>query len=348
MKMARNLTELFKVLVPIQDIQPKNFAELARKAVIEEMATGQILFKRGEQDGRTVYVLEGEVELQPESGPAQLVAAGTGAARYPLAHHQPRRSSASAKTGVKLLRIDSALLDLLLTWDQSAGCVVSEIQGHAEVGDWMTRMLQSKAFLKIPPVNIQTMFMQMEAVPVRAGEVIIKQGDAGDFYYIISQGRGQVTRRSSDRRETTLAELSVGDSFGEEALISDAPRNATVTMLTDGALMRLSKAHFVALLREPLLSRVKFGRAMSLVQEGACWLDVRTEAEHQNQSLPGSLNIPLWMLRIKAGDLDISRKYIVYCDTGSRSASAAFLLSERGFDAHVLQGGLVGLRPTGV
>lgn len=349
MKMARNLTEVFKVLVPVQDIKPKNFAELARKAVIEEIAAGCVLFKRGEQDGRTVYVLEGEVELQPESGPAQLVAAGTEAARYPLAHHQPRRLSASAKTGVKLLRIDSALLDLLLTWDQSAGCVVSEIQADAEAdGDWMTRMLQSKAFLKVPPVNIQTMFMQMEAIPVRAGEVVIRQGDVGDFYYIISQGRGKVTRRSSDQRETTLAELSVGDSFGEEALISEAPRNATVTMLTDGALMRLSKAHFIALLREPLLNWVSFEQAVSLVQAGACWLDVRTEAEHQNQSLPGSINIPLWMLRIRASGLDINRKYIAYCDTGSRSASAAFLLSERGFDVHVLQGGLVGLRPTGI
>lgn len=347
--MARSLTELFKVLVPVKDIKPKNFPELARKTVIDEFAAGRVVFKRGEQDGRTVYVLEGEVELRPESGPAQLVAAGTPAARYPLAHHQPRRMSASAKTGVKLLRIDSALLDLLLTWDQSAGCVVNEIQVHGGGdGDWMTRMLRSKAFLKVPPVNIQTMFMRMEAVPVRAGGVIIKQGDAGDFYYIISRGRGKVTRRSSDQRDTTLAELSVGDSFGEEALISDAPRNATVTMLTDGELMRLSKEHFVALLREPLLRRVSLEQAVSLVQDGACWLDVRTEAEHQNQSFPGSINIPLWMLRIRAGDLDINRKYIVYCDTGSRSASAAFLLSERGLDIHVLRGGLVALRANGI
>lgn len=344
--MAKNLTELFKTLVPVKDIKPQNFPELERSTAMREVAAGRVLFKRGERDADTLYVLKGEVELWPESGPVRVITGGSEAARYPLAHHQPRQVTASAKTSVTLLRIDSALLDLMLTWDQSTGCVVSEIQGDAEAdGDWMTRMLQSKVFLKVPPVNIQTMFMQMEAVPVRAGEVVITQGDAGDYYYIVKRGRCKVTRRSSDHRETTLAELSVGDSFGEEALISDAPRNATVTMLTDGELMRLSKAHFVALLREPLLRWVKFERAMSLTQAGAHWLDVRTEAEHQNQLIPGSLNIPLWMLRIRAADLDPGGQYIVYCDTGSRSASAAFLLSERGFDVHVLRGGLMGLRP---
>ncbi len=342
--MAKNLTELFKVLVPVKDIKPKNLTELARKAVIEKIAAGRVLFKRGEENGHTVYVLEGEVELSSGSGPAQVITGETEAARYPLAHHQPRQQNASAKTAVTLLSIDSALLDFLLTWDQSVGCVVSDIQGNAD-DDWMTHMLQPKAFLKVPPMNIQTMFMRMEAVPVRAAEVIIKQGDAGDSYYIIKQGRCKVTRRSSDQRETTLAKLSGGDGFGAAALISNAPRNATVTMLTDGVLMRLSKAHFIALLHEPLLSWVNFEQALPLVDDGACWLDVRTEAEHQNQSLPGRINIPLWMLRIRAGSLDINRKYIVYCDTGSRSVSAAFLLSERGFDVHVLQGGLVGLRP---
>jgi CRP-like cAMP-binding protein len=46
-----------------------------------------------------------------------------------------------------------------------------------------------------------------------------------------------------------LAELGLGNTFGEEALISEDKRNATVRMLTDGALMRLKKADFLELMK---------------------------------------------------------------------------------------------------
>jgi rhodanese-related sulfurtransferase len=78
----------------------------------------------------------------------------------------------------------------------------------------------------------------------------------------------------------------------------------------------------------------------------ALWLDVRLESEYKNAALPGSINVPLFMLRLKASSLDHGKKYIVYCDTGRRSSSAVYLLTERGFDAYVLKGGLMALKQT--
>jgi rhodanese-related sulfurtransferase len=72
-------------------------------------------------------------------------------------------------------------------------------------------------------------------------------------------------------------------------------------------------------------------------------LDVRLENEYKNSNIKGSLNIPLYMLRLKVDSLDITRKWVIYCDTGRRSSAAAFLLSERGFDVYVLKGGLTSL-----
>jgi rhodanese-related sulfurtransferase len=54
-----------------------------------------------------------------------------------------------------------------------------------------------------------------------------------------------------------------------------------------------------------------------------------------------SINVPLYILRLKMGSLDPAKKYVVYCDNGQRSASAAFLLNERGFDVYLLEGGLI-------
>ena len=109
----------------------------------------------------------------------------------------------------------------------------------------MTALLQTKAFHRIPPANIQAIFMRMQRVDYRAGEVVIKQGDDGDYFYVIVKGTCAVTRETPLNSDgIKLAELGIGDTFGEEALISDAKRNATITMLTDGALMRLGKEDF--------------------------------------------------------------------------------------------------------
>ena len=208
-------------------------------------------------------------------------------------------------------------------------------------GDWMTRILQSQAFLQVLPANIQALFMRLQEVPMSADEVVIKQGEEGDYYYIIKNGKAKVTRSSKTGSELTLATLKDGDAFGEEALLSETKRNATITMETDGMLMRLSKEDFNALLKEPMLSWITLAEAKEHVAKGAKLLDVRLESEHSNSGIEGSVNIPLFMLRLKADSLDSDTSYIVYCDTGRRSSAAAFLLSERGFETYVLQGGLM-------
>jgi len=171
--------------------------------------------------------------------------------------------------------------------------------------------------------------------------VVIKQGDEGDYFYIIVSGKCAVTRETPLSREgIKLAELGVGDTFGEEALIAEAKRNATVTMMTDGVLMRLNKQDFRELMNEPLLQWVNAEQGRKIIERGGRWLDVRLPSEHQNLSIEGSLNVPLYLIRLKLSTFDRTKPYIVYCDTGRRSSAAAYILVERGFDAYVLTGGM--------
>jgi CRP-like cAMP-binding protein len=336
---------LLRTLAPPAALNSENFQELAGKAYVEIVPAGSTLFRAGELDRKTIYLIEGEVELSPVQGVKTLVTGGTELARHPLVNQQPRQHTAIARTACRVTRLDSDLLDILLTWDQLAGIEVEEIRAEdagSREGDWMTRILQSRAFLQVPPANIQAMFMRMQEVPVAAGATVIRQGDEGDYYYIIRSGRAKVTRLARTGAEITLAQLAEGDAFGEEALLSEAQRNATITMVTDGVLMRLSKADFNSLLREPMLSRVSLEEARRRIAAGARWLDVRLDSEHEAGALPDSLNIPLFALRLKAESLDPATEYVCYCDTGRRSSAAAFLLSERGFRTCVLSGGLIG------
>jgi len=332
--------KLLRTLVPLNGLSAPHFDEVAKKGVIEQLPAGRILFRQGKRDGLALFLLEGEVALLDGNEVKAVIRAGSEEARHALAPQQPRQFTGKVASRATVLKIDSGLLDVLLAWDQSNSYEVTEIQSE-DNEDWMTRMLQSELFQRLPATNIQQMIMRMEEVPMRAGDVVVRQDEEGDYYYIIKHGVAAVTRTpSSSARPVKVAELRDGDSFGEESLVSGGQRNATVTMLTDGNLMRLSNADFDALLGAPLLNRLDYAEAKKLVAKGATWLDVRLPGEYQNAHLPHSINVPLAAVRDASAELDPDETYIVCCDTATRSAGAAFLLNQRGLEAYVLDEGL--------
>jgi len=329
-----------KNLVPLNGLSNTHFEELARKATVLEIKEGKFLFKKGERDNSTCYVLSGEIALHDGSDIKLTIQGGTEEAKHPIAPQQPRQLSARAKTKSTVISIDSGLLDVMLAWEQSSAYEVAEIEADEEE-DWMTRMMQSDLMQRLPATNLQQLFIRMKEVPAKAGETIVSQDDDGDYYYIIKQGKCIVSRKPSPAsRPIKLAELNDGDSFGEESLLSGSKRNATVTMMSDGSLMRLAKKDFDELLKSPLLSKLVYDDAKKLVEKGAVYLDVRLPGEYVNAHLNGSINIPLAAIRNEITEIDRSKTYIVYCDTGRRSTSAVFLLGQFGIDAHVLANGL--------
>jgi CRP-like cAMP-binding protein len=336
--------QVLKRLVPINALNPENFSELASKVTTDTITKGRYAFKKGDEDKKSVYLIEGAVELLDENSKAlKTIRSGEADANHPLSPIQPRQLSAKVIEDATFVRVDSDLLDLMLTWDQTGSYDVVELsdEDDDESGDWMTKLLQTKAFHRIPPANLQTMFMTMEGVAYQKGDTIIKQGDEGDYFYIISSGQCEVVRETPKKPEgVPLATLKEGDSFGEEALISDVKRNATIRMLTDGTLMRLSKEDFNTLLKEPLMKTVNFEEAKEMVAKGAQLIDVRLPNEFEKWNIKGSINLPLYFLRNKIDTLEPSKQYIVACDTGRRSSSAGYILSERGFEAYVLEKGL--------
>ncbi|MDX1404055.1 MAG: cyclic nucleotide-binding domain-containing protein [Woeseiaceae bacterium] len=333
--------ELLRTFSPLDGLKRDNLAALARKVQIRELSPNQILFKEGDTEKRTIYLVSGSLQLIVDGKVTDVVKGGTEEARSPIAAVIPRRFTGRAKDRVQYIAIDSDLLDVMLTWDQTGSYEVSELQEEESSDDWMTMLLQTKAFHKIPPANIQAIFMRMQQINYKTGDVVLKQGADGDYFYVLTRGKAMVTRETPLNKDgIKLAELSVGDTFGEEALISDAKRNATVTMTTDGTVMRLGKEDFKKLLNEPMLDWVTAQEAEEIVKNGGQWLDVRLPSEFENQHKQGAINIPLYFIRLKINTLDNSKKYVLCCDTGRRSSAGAYILSERGYQAYVLKGGI--------
>jgi len=327
---------------PLDSLNPEHLKEITEKLVVTEIAKGKTVFKKGDVNDGHLYLLKGKIEILDDKNVIKKIKSGSEEAKPALAHVHPRNVTAIATSDAVIIKADSDLLDMMLTWGQTGTFQVEELETESEDDDWMSRILQTEAFRRIPPANIQAIFTSLKDTPVNPGDTIIKQGDPGDYFYIIKTGRCMVTRKMpGQNKDIKLAELNAGDSFGEEALISDAERNASVVMLTKGVLSRLSKEEFLELLNEPMLDKVPYATAKERISNGdAEWLDVRLPAEYDASHIKGSMNVPLIFLRMKAGTLDDGKKYILCCDTGSRSSSASFILNDRGFTTFVLDKGI--------
>src|SRR5882757_2035611 len=190
--------QLLKAFAPLDGLKRDNLAALAKKVSVRTMSAGRMLFKEGDTDKRTVWLVGGMLEIREGDRTVAMIRGGTPDARNPLYPKTPRPVTARAVEEISYLSIDSELLDVMITWDQTGTYEVSELQAQldgAGSDDWMTTLLQTKAFHRIPPANIQAIFLRLQRTPFRAGEVVIKQGRRGLFLH---HRERQVRRHSRD------------------------------------------------------------------------------------------------------------------------------------------------------
>jgi len=344
--------ETLKTLEPVASLPESRLHELVGLCHVETANKNSNPFLVRGIAGQAVYLLRGELVLTYPDGSSKVLVGGSERSRYPLGRRGEVFTSVKAITEVELMRIDDDLLDVMATWDEAASAGHSEKQKAEDEGsslaNWtlMSGMfsvssLKYGEFSRLPPAHINELLRRFERINVKKGDAVIREGAEGDFYFVIETGRCKV-ERTVGGVSMLLAELKSGDAFGEEGLVSEAKRNATVTMKTDGVLLRLSGKDFAELLREPLLHRLSAQEARDKIASGAQWVDVRYPSEFQYDKLAGAINIPLSEIRNAFGVLDKGKEYVLYCQSGRRSAAAAFLLAQRGYRAFVLAGGLWG------
>jgi rhodanese-related sulfurtransferase len=323
---------------PLGALAPERLEELAEVAVLQRAARGSDPLAAHKGAGHSVFLLSGEILLMFEGGGTLVVVGATGDGRMPLNRRAAAIARSRAISDLQLVVIEDEVLDIMLTFDQvAAGASIA----RSALGSFSLASLRHGVFARLPAARLSELLARFERVPAARGEVVLREGEEGDYYYVVESGRCEVARTVGGV-QVTLAQLKGGDAFGEEALASEAGRNATVTMVTDGHLLRLGKRDFRELLGEPLLQRVSHGEGQQRVARGAAWLDVRYPSEYRHDRLPGALNVPLNEVRNSFAALDPGREYIVYCQSGRRSSAAAFLFAQRGFKVCLLQGGLWG------
>ena len=334
-----------KRAIPLNTLSEEEFVRVMENSVFVSVAKGEQIMQQGDTDHYNVYLLKGTLSLHDKNREIDRVSARESSARFPIAHQVPRKYSVRAEIKSEIAKVDNRLLGELLLKKGDASYKVEDFDSRSK-DDWMSQLLRLPAFQQIPAANMQGVMLRMEELEVKKGETVIQEGDEGDYFYLINQGRCQVAKKFLGEEPQAVAELGPGDSFGEEALLSNKPRGSSVTMLTDGVLVRLAKEDFLQFVKRPVTQGVRPADAEARVEEGAVWLDIRPQAAWEKEHLHDSINIPLPALRYQASSLAPETTYIVCCDDGQLSSTAAFLLRERGLDALVLTGGLSTLHRT--
>jgi MFS family permease len=125
------------------------------------------------------------------------------------------------------------------------------------------RVLRLPLFAGVSNAAVERALDRFEVVTVDAGDVIIRQGDRADRFYIVESGSLVVHQRDTQGTEHELRRLGPDSVFGELGLLTGAPRSATVEALTDGVVLALDGPAFLDLVGGPAALR---GRLLGLYE----------------------------------------------------------------------------------
>lgn len=237
--------------------------------------------------------------------------------------------------------LDGERLERALHANQEAALTSDKPPAVIARADWLRRF---PPFLDLTRNEVIACAEAAESITVPAGSDVVRQGQPGNYLYVIESGDAEVWRSGPTfgPKPIRIATLGPGAAFGEEALLQDAARNATVRAKTECRLLRFDRITFDRWLRNRLVQEIDPVEAHRRVEDGqAVLIDCRYEMEHLLAHIPGSRLLPLDQLRERIRGYDPNRSYIVYCRSGTRSRAATYIMRLAGLQADVLRGGLI-------
>jgi putative ABC transport system ATP-binding protein len=157
--------------------------------------------------------------------------------------------AATEGSTVLLVTHDSRILDV-------ADRIVNMIDGHIAseilVEETVTIcefLIKCSVFASTPPATLTEISQKMVKEHYTPGATIIKQGDEGDKFFVVVDGTVHVVHKEGEATTSEL-DLGPGNFFGERALLTGEPRNATITAQTDVILYSLKKGDFLEALNK--------------------------------------------------------------------------------------------------
>ncbi|RLN60743.1 hypothetical protein BBJ29_007141 [Phytophthora kernoviae] len=243
-------------------------SQLAEAAQFVKFTKGDRIIKKGDR-GNVLYIIKSGVVLCTDVGDGhrmesvRLVENDYFGERA-LMTNEPRAANVAAETDVTLIALDRQV------FNDQLGSLREVIDRNMSM-----RVLQAVPILKIlSPTEKEKLFLALERVTFNGGDYVIKEGEHGTTFYIITSGSAVITKSvtssngkgkpSSEKRQ--VATLSTGNFFGEMSLLHGEPRQADVIANGHLECLSLDQGRFVELLGpiQDILNREAEDRKNSL------------------------------------------------------------------------------------
>ena len=232
---------------------PKDVLQaIGERLLLRHVPAGALVFAEG-APGDALYIIDnGQIEIVSDSRSGSFVLARLGADEFfgemALLSGRPRSSAARTAEHTNLWVLYRSDFDDLVNRYPTISLAMSKVLSQ-RLEEMDRRFTEShlrglKLLAGLSSSQLEDVGSRLKPTRFAQDETVIKQGEPGDEMYFIESGRARVIREISATRALVLAELEAGDLFGEMALLTGAPRSATVTALSELNLWILGQADF--------------------------------------------------------------------------------------------------------
>jgi putative peptide zinc metalloprotease protein len=231
--------------------------DLASRLTEERFQSADRVVLEGETDDRLYLIVEGRAEASTigPSGTVPLAALGPGELFGELSLQEVgsnRQATVTAVEPLLLLGLRAADLRLALDAHPEGRSTLEKLADDLLV----TKLLkQASPFSRLDGERLRRLAARLERLEVPTGETIIRQGESGEECYVLRSGRVEVLASGRQGDQRVLATLDPGSLFGEAALLTDGPRNATVRALEQCTLLALRRTDLLEVLGEDRQTR---------------------------------------------------------------------------------------------
>lgn len=247
----RSLEAILKGNVLFAELRLHEISTLARLFRTESFASGREIIRQGEVGDKFYLIKKGRVvvRVRGENGVEEEVARlgeGDFFGEIALLKEVPRTATCVGDGEVEVWSLDKASFTQYVKSRFDVSTSVERAIGTIRL------LTQMPLFRELTPSQMRQLALRFTPRKIAAGASIIRQGEPGEEFFVIEKGECAVKMRNGSGQEKEVAKLKKGEYFGEMALLSHAPRSATVEATQPTDILVLSKKDFDLLIHSTM------------------------------------------------------------------------------------------------